>query len=141
MPDGSLAPLVWLVVNRVAPEFPSFLEGSLTSSQDPTTHPPEQALGRKGCQTLANTAWGPSPGSDLKRLGQVTGCWVGLICWLSLSPHLSQVRQGSPGVLVAQTWAPGWELGGPLSTTSGAHTQRQALPTGGPQAPGRQGRR
>lgn len=47
---------------------------------------------------FAHMAWGPSPGSDLKRLGQVTGCWVSLIsCWLSLSPHLSQVRQGSRG--------------------------------------------
>ena len=41
------------MVTRVAPELPSFLEGSLTSSQDPTTHLPGQALGRKVCQTFA----------------------------------------------------------------------------------------
>lgn len=56
-------------------------------------------------------------------------------------PTSESGEAGVPGVLGAQIWAPGWELGGPLSTTPGAHTHGQALPAMGHQAPGRQGRR
>lgn len=96
-----------------APLFPG--------SQDPTTHPPEQALGRKGCQTFAQ------PGVWPERA--VPGHWMPggphpLLAQPEPTPESGEA--GALGMLGTQTRAPGWELGRPVSTTPGA------TPTGRP---------
>ena len=111
-----------------APLFPG--------SQDPTTHPPGQALGRKGCQTFAQPGVWPERAVPGHRM---PGGPHPLLAQPEPTPESGEA--GALGMLETQTQAPGWELGRPLSTTPGAHTHWKALPALGPQAPGRQGRR